>query len=358
MNQTQTAPALRNSAVELLRIVAMLMIVLSHICYHSGFDYTYSMLTVNRLFVQFGILGDLGVAVFILISGYFLSQKSFRVSSLSRLLSQVWFYSITLFLVCKFGFGYEYSVGSLLQVFLPTIFNEYWFFTAYIVLLLLTPFLNTLAEALSRSRFQTLLGCMLLIWVVIPTVSGQQMYASEIPQFLLYYLLGAYFRKFPDSRLRKKGIGLALAAGSFLLLYGLTVVLGYLERYTPAVFGASFRFYSRNSLLTAGCAVGLFLLAISCKPFTSRFLNTVSGCTFGVYLIHDNPAVREILWKELLYQGDYFTSGSFIPRLILSVLLVFVVCTLIEYLRQKTVAKPMSKTLDAILGKLLKNVTF
>ena len=93
----------RNSSVELLRILAMGMIVLSHICCHSGFDYTYSLLSLNRLFVQFGLLGDLGVAVFLLISGYF--RSGFRTRALSRLLTQVWFYSVSLFLVCRFVLG-------------------------------------------------------------------------------------------------------------------------------------------------------------------------------------------------------------------------------------------------------------
>ena len=107
MPQIQKSP--RNSAVELLRILAMLMIVLSHICVHSGFDSTYSLLTVNRLFVQFGYLGNLGVVLFVLISGYFQCTAGFRPQSISRLLAQVWFYSVSLFLLCRFGFGFSYT---------------------------------------------------------------------------------------------------------------------------------------------------------------------------------------------------------------------------------------------------------
>ena len=163
MTQTQKAP--RNSAIELLRILAMGMIVLSHICCHSGYDATYSILSVNRLFVQFGYLGNLGVALFLMISGYF--QSSFRVRSLSRLLSQVWFYSVALFLVCRFGFGYTYTKEMLWQVFLPTVYNEYWFFTAYVVFFLLTPFVNAMIRALTREQLRTMLVVMGLLWVLI-----------------------------------------------------------------------------------------------------------------------------------------------------------------------------------------------
>lgn len=355
MNKTPSALTSRNSAIELLRIVAIIFIVLSHICHHSGFDYTYSIMTLNRLFVQFGILGNLGVAIFVMISGYFLCRKPFRPKTVSRLFAQVWFYSISLFLLCKFGFGYSYSAPQLLAVFFPTVFNEYWFFTAYIVLLLLTPFLNILLNALSRQQFQAMLGCMLFLWVLIPTLTRQQMYAGEIPQFVLYYSLGAYFQLYPDNPFRNKWLRLGLTVGSFLLLMVLTVVLGYLERYTPAAFGAANRFYDRNSLIIAGCATGLFTLAVYWKPFFCPFINTLGGCTFGVYLIHDNPAVREILWKQLLNQNAYFTSGSFIPRIVLCVLAVFSVCSALEFLRQKTVAAPMTNGLHRLLSLLWRN---
>ena len=350
MTQIQKPP--RNSAIELLRILAMGMIVLSHICCHSGFDSTYSLLSVNRLFVQFGYLGNLGVAVFLMISGYF--QSPFQTRTLSRLLAQVWFYSIGLFLVCRFGFGYGYSSDMLWQVFLPTVYNEYWFFTAYMVLYLLSPFLNTMLRSLSRGQHRTMLAVMAFLWVMIPTLTKQHLYGAELAQFLLYYCLGAYLRRYPDNRFQKKGLRWAAAVGAFAVLYGLTVVLGYCERFTPEAFGTSQRFYDRNGLPVLIAALGLFTLAAYGKPFANSFVNAVGGCTFGVYLIHDNPVVRELLWKHWLHWGDYFTSGSFIPRLMGSVILVYAACTAIEWLRQKTVAKPMEKAIDAVLSRLLK----
>lgn len=348
----------RNSAVELLRILAMGMIVLSHICVHSGFDSTYSLLTVNRLFVQFGYLGNLGVVLFLMISGYFQCTSGFRPRAVVRLLAQVWFYSVALFLVCRFLFGCSYTADMLLQVFFPTIFQEYWFFTAYIVLLLLSPFLNIMIRNLTRQQFQTMLALMILLWSAIPTLTKQSMYAAEIPQFLLYYCLGAYFRLYPDTVFQKTLLRRFAAVGAFLVLYGLTVIFGYCERFTPEAFGASTRFYDRNSLLILLAAVGLFTLAIYSKPFTSRLVNTIGSCTFGVYLIHDHPVVRSLLWKNWLHWGAYFTSGSFIPRLILSVLLVFLLCTLVEWLRQKTVAKPLEQLVERLLSPLLKKGSF
>ena len=345
----------RNSSVELLRILSMGMIVLSHICCHSGFDYTYSLLSLNRLFVQFGLLGDLGVAVFLLISGYF--RSGFRTRALSRLLTQVWFYSVSLFLVCRFALGYAYTGEMLLQVFLPTVYNEYWFFTAYVVFFLLSPFVNAMLDNLSRQQLKRMLVLMAVLWSVIPGLTKQHLYGAELPQFLMYYCIGAYFRMYPDNRFRKKSLRWAAAIGAFGLLFGLTAVLGYMERITPEAFGVSSPLYSRNSPLILTAAVGMFSLAVYAKPFTNRFINTVGGCTFGVYLIHDNPVVRELLWKNWLHWGHYFTSGSFILRLVASVVLVYVVCTMLEWIRQKTVAGPMERLADGFLSRWAEKFT-
>ena len=352
---TQVPKSPRNSAVEMLRILAMLTIIYSHICYHSGFERIYSLLSINRLFVQFGLIGNAGVVLYMLISGYFLCESTFRTRSLSRLLTQVWFYSWTLFLVCRFVFGYTYTTQMLPEVFFPTLFHEYWFFTVYIVVFLMSPFINVMLRALTREQLRTMILMMTAFWFLVPTLTERNMYGTELPQFLLFYLIGAYLRKYPDNTFRKKAVRWAAVLVPLALWVVLSVGLGYMERYTPEAFGASLRYYDRNSLLTLSAALGLFTLAVYGKPFHSRFVNTLSGCTFGVYLIHDNPAVRELLWKNWLHWGDYFTSGSFIPRLILSILLVYTVCTAIEWLRQKTVAQPMEKAVERILSRLLKN---
>lgn len=339
----------RNSPVELLRILAMGMIVLSHACYHSGYDNTYSLVSVNRLFLQFGYLGNLGVDIFVLISGYFQCRMEFRRRSFSKLLSQVWFYSVALYLVGHFGFGLSLP---LTQVLLPTIFEEYWFVTAYVVLLLLSPFLNRMVHNLTKGQLDALLGILLLIWAVVPTLTKQQMSGGALQEFVLLYLLGARMRLYPEGELERPKLRWALAILPMVALYGLTVVFAYCERLTPEAFGASQRFYDRNSLFILATAVGLMAVAVYARPFSERFINTVSGCTFGVYLIHDHPLVRELLWKNWLNWEGYFTSDSFILRILLSVLLVYGVCTIIEWLRQKTVAEPMASLWDKALSHL------
>ena len=65
------------------------------------------------------LIATVSGVLFVLISGYFQCTAGFRPQSVTRLLAQVWFYSLSLFLVCRFGFGYPYTADMLWQVFLP-----------------------------------------------------------------------------------------------------------------------------------------------------------------------------------------------------------------------------------------------
>jgi surface polysaccharide O-acyltransferase-like enzyme len=331
----------------------MLFIVLSHACGHGGLDKASAPLTLNKFFLQWGSLGSMSVNIFVLISGYFMCEKEFKLVSVSRLLAQTWFYSIALFLVCRFGFGYSYSMSQLVTVFLPTIFCEYWFLSAYIILLLLSPFLNQLLAALSRKQHLQLITTTLFLWVVIRTFTTSEMMGGATPHFVTIYIIGAYFRKCPQNWFSVKRHRIMVTAGSFALLFLSSVAVSLVAIKVPALAEKVNFFYSRNSLLAVSCAVGLLNIFLYCKPFYSKQINTIAGCTFGVYLIHENPVVRTLLWKKLLYVAPYIDSLTLIPRILLNVVIVFCVCILIEFLRQKTIDKPLANCVDAAFRRII-----
>lgn len=342
----------RNSAIEVLRIISMLFIVLSHACYHGEIDRASAPITLNKLFLQWSMLGGIGVNIFFMISGYFLCEREFKLFSVSRLLAQGWFYTIALFLVGKFGFGYNYSMSELLMVFLPTLFYEYWFLTAYLILLFLSPYINALINALSRKQNLLLIVTTVTLWVGIRTFTTSEMLGTAIPFAVTMYLIGAYLRKYPENWLAVGKNRVFLTVASFGLLFASTLVVAPLAARFPGLQEYVGFFYARNSLLTVGAAAGLMAIFLHCKPFQSKFINTVAGCTFGVYLIHENPAMRVILWERLLNNAPYIDSAWLIPRVLAAAVIVFCGGAVIEYLRQLTVDKPMTKIIHWALSKL------
>ena len=62
-------------------------------------------------------------------------------------------------------------------------------------------------------------------------------------------------------------------------------------------------------------------------------INWVAAATFGVYLLHDSPYIRCLLWHDLFRNAAFTTSPWLIPFSIGAIVLVFAVCTLVERLR-------------------------
>ena len=348
MNTLKTpAPSkTRNSAIELLRIVAMLMIIMSHSSYHGGFPEASSGFFPNNFFLDWMILGNLGVDIYIIISGYFLSGKAFRPASVCRLLAQVLFYSFLGYGI-HLLWGNPFCIQDLKIVLLPTMYKSYWFFTAYFVLLWLSPFLNLFLEHASRKQLLRCIYTMMILWCLVRSLTLQDMYGATMSQFVMFYLIGAYFRKYPDNAFTLPGKRYLLALGSFFLLLFAIGVYRWLCPWATKLDVAQ-RFHDPMSLLTAGTAIGMFAVAVNWKPFFCKSINLVASCTFGIYLLHDNPFVRSILWLDWIKNYQWFDSMYLLPRMLLSILLVFSVCCAVEWLRQKTVAEPMTRAAETV----------
>lgn len=94
---------IRESNVELIRILAMFFIVGVHCMVHSDLDYSAANpISINLLWAQFvGMWGSVGTDMFVLITGYFLSKSFAKVSGFFKLWLTIFFYSAG-FLVREF----------------------------------------------------------------------------------------------------------------------------------------------------------------------------------------------------------------------------------------------------------------
>lgn len=94
----------RKSNIELLRIISMLLIIIFHCAYKSGFVFE-EYFSMNKFLVKiFWMFGELGVNLFGLISGYHMIQGRFKHKKLILLTSEVFFYQIfTHVIACKVG---------------------------------------------------------------------------------------------------------------------------------------------------------------------------------------------------------------------------------------------------------------
>ena len=76
-------------------------------------------------------------------------------------------------------------------------------------------------------------------------------------------------------------------------------------------------------------------------------INTIGAATFGVLLIHANSdAMRQWLWKDMLNNVGVYDKVWMPLHAIGSVIVIYIVCTAIDYLRIRFVEKPFFELWD------------
>ena len=136
---------MRKSNIELLRLFAMFLVVLSHYNVHTAWPDSIGM--GFRCMINMGSLGEVGVCIFLLITGYFSFKSTITISSLAKTAFQIWFYSI-LCLVIAHLLKIEINPGAF-SLF-PIISGTYWFASTYVGLYLSIPLINIIIRNVTR----------------------------------------------------------------------------------------------------------------------------------------------------------------------------------------------------------------
>lgn len=321
---------MRNSSFELLRIIAMLMIIGHHFVVHGDF---LDASTVNEwilTFLEFG--GKFGVVIYILISGYFMVTSKFSLRKLFKLWCQIWFYSVLLYVISIFLPNYQFSWRGLAKALFPVIMVEYWFVTYYVILYILSPFINKLIKALSKREYGLLIVILLFLYTSLRLSIG----FSSLPLiFFIIYLIGGYLRLYPIKKIQNYFI----LVPTFVILY---IVLNILQ------FALNYNFFDVDRLLMILCAVIFFMIFEKIK-ITSKTINFISSTTFGIYLIHDNLNISPYLWSEVFENNSYAYSEYLLLYVFLVIVSVFVICAVIDLLRKYLLEKPLFKQVDKVI---------
>lgn len=324
----------RKSNFELLRILAMFMIICSHYCGHNGLDISVPSFGWLKLFFCWGILGNLGVDLFFMLSGYFLCTKEepFSGKKAFRLWAEVFFYSMAIYLALVAGGVTEFSVKGLILALFPTLLMQYSYFTVYLAIYILSPWLVKINRG--GVQLKPLLLVMLLLFSVIPTLLPSVFIDSYLTDGILLFYVGVFLREYREE-LWNRFSSLALlgaAAGIWLCAGAMTVLLSEKISLYSYIF-----LYERNSPVTILVAVLLFVAFGQWKMGAYPIVNTVAGHVFGVFLIHDNLAFSPVMWHTWFDNQRLWGSGLIVLHMLFSCVVVFAVGILIDIVREKVV---------------------
>lgn len=324
---TQTKKKERQANFELLRIICMLLIVSWHFLLHG--QWNGKMVGVNAVFGK--ILASLfmpSVNLFVMISAFFSCQSNTTSVNLQKVLKlwiPVFFYSIVLFIVPICTKTLSYDKMSLINSIFPFISGNYWFFSAYILLMLCAPFLNIIIRKITTKQH----FCICLFFAIAGFVQSDLHYgfpqASFSNGYSIIWFIGLYFIasliQRTDFSISKKPINIVIA----VVLYVISLIWGY--------FGAHY-----TSLIITISSVIVFCMFKEIKinnPILSKTICKISTLTFGVYLIHDNPQTRSYMYNSIFHSYKYYENKIAFLILIGFIGVTFVACALIELVRQE-----------------------
>ncbi|MCO4635032.1 hypothetical protein Si037_01640 [Streptococcus infantarius subsp. infantarius] len=344
----------RNSNIELLRIISMLLIVSHHFSVHGDFDSLDSITMFNKVWLQFIQLGGkIGVNIFVIISGYFLIQSSKnKLSKVLKLWVQLLFYSFIIYLIFVIVGDATISIKELIKNIFPVIFTKWWFASTYFILYLLTPYLNKLLTSFSKNEYQNFLMLLTFLWCIIPTFTTNLFQSNPLIWFVYLYALAGYIRLYGLFDNIKAKTCILIAIVIYILTFLSAVIFDILGLKVNFFLEHATYFFEMQKLPILIISILLFLGFLKIDIGSNRVINIVASATFGVYLIHDNNYVRVFLWENLFKNASFARSDYLILYSILVIILVYIVCTLIELMRIYLIEKRYMPWLTRISEKL------
>ena len=339
----------RDSNLELFRVLAMLSIVACHYVVNSGIWDEIQAIepTTNTLFYYlFGMWGKTGINCFVLITGWFMCTSKITLRKFLKLLLEVEFYKIVIGIAFLLTGKETFSSGWLLNL-LPVRNIKTGFVAAFLVFFLMIPFLNILVKNLTRKQHLLLIALFFFLYTVLSTVPVFSVTMNYVSWFCVLYVYSSFMRlyDFPFKENNKAWLGLSLAC-ILVSIFSVIAIRYYPKRIDPYWFVRD-----SNKLMALATAICSFNFFRTLKMPYSRFVNALGATTFGVLLIHANSnTMREWLWADLFDNVGHLSVPYYALRAIGIVLLVFVVCACLDYLRISLLERPLFAFYDRHIG--------
>ena len=336
----------RNSSFELLRIIAIIMVIMSHFNVHSGFNSQLSdtiQFNFNYFLTVIFSIGCFANAIFVIMTGYFLSKSKIKARKITSLILEMYFYSLLIFFVFWLVAPEKTNAIDLKSVFLPFPFGN-WFLVCYIALYAFSPLLNKIIRKMGQAKLRKIILVLSPI-IFIATQIIDVTLLSNASSFLICYAIGAYIRG-NNVKLSRRCNVLGIAG-----IYGLLIIIVFLlylsTIYTKNVsfFNLGIRLISSNtSVFVIIIATLTFLLFKEMKMKYNAKINQIAKSVLGIYLIHDNPLVRALIWREVYPVNiEMINIFQLVSTMIVKVLVVFVVCLVIDQARYVLIAPSLDK---------------
>lgn len=326
----------RNSSFELLRIISIIMIIGVHYLGYYALD-NVNKFTLNYYLTYFiESICIMGVNTFVLISGYFLITKNkVNIRKVIDLLIIVAFYGFIFYFLMMIINKTSFNIKDLIKSMIPFWLGKRWFVRTYIILFLISPFMNRGLRELGKKPFENLIFIWILFFSIWPSFFPYPPVTDDgygIINFVLLYIIGAYIRLHYKNN---KSIWI------YVVLYIMCILGTYLGK---LYYGYTWTY---NFITNIIGSVMLFLIFSKLK-ITSKNINYIALFVFGIYMVHYDVQTQEFIYGKILKCSNYVNSHWLILHIIYSIVILFVISLLIDIVRSNI----FKISVDTIINKI------
>lgn len=301
----------RNSAFELMRLVAQWFIVAYHIFL---FYFFLNDDNPDIIFKAIWIPLHVGVPLFVLVSGFFRIKLSLR--GLLRIIANLFVYGL-LFKLCYSGMsGLEWRKFFFIS-------SATWFMRTYLILYLISPIIN---RFLSISSLQVRLMILVImgyiaLWIGWMGFDKNMDEGYDVLNFIFLYVLGSTLAEYKDqlNKIPTWGVLSAWIVLNVLYVYGYCH-LGFYNKY---LFTFAFPYNSPGIVINS---VLLFMLFMR-MSFHSKAINYMASSSLAIYLIHSGRLMFKTVVKDgAAWIQDIAKTGGQIALVFVFALVIVFAC--------------------------------
>lgn len=300
---------------------------------------------INRWIAYFFVPGGkICFDTFIAISCWFLIDQDFKTSRFLKMWFEVLFYSVFTTVIAVI-LGSSFTGFEWFSSFFPITGGVQGFAQTYLAFYLLLPFLRKISNKMTKKQniyILIVLSLFIFLFRFMASLAwNEQSVYSRLTLFVFIYFLMLYIKHNPIRWLESS------------LFMGIVFVVGWLFLYLYYYMTVSYPDWTGWKWVTifvideggilfllTGLSLFFFFKSIYIKPI--KWVNMLASATFAVILIHDGHFFRGWTWT-LLKTSEWYYSKYFGIRIIISAIIIYMLCTLMDLLRRNLFEKPLFK---------------
>lgn len=293
-----SSQTVRNLGIDLLRIVAMFMVLVLHILGQGGVIAATGKTGWKYCLVWFlEIAAYSAVNCYALVSGYVGAKSRYKYANFVNIWLRVVYYALIITGLFAVFAPNLIIMDSWQWAITPVMSRQYWYITAYAGLFLLMPLLNFAINSMSRKQLLALVWGLVIGFSVLPTLFRNDVFILKegysIWWLMVLYVIGGYIGKYGILRKMKKS--------KLLICYVVLTVVGLVAKVLLEYYGKDrsahyiILYTSPLVLAQSVCLLGFFS-RLKIRKWGAKLITVFAPLVFSVYIIHVHPLV----WKNVL----------------------------------------------------------